>query len=345
MEEISRKKAALYMLSYHTNFPFTKPDFINFGLTHRCNLRCKICETWEANPSVKEELTLTELKNVIGQIADWGDINISFAGGEPLIRKDDLMECIKYSSKIGLTTHVTTNGMMINNRIAKEIVDSGLHYLQISLDGIKKSTNDYIRGKGSFDGAMRAIKYIKKHKKRSNSNLKLSLTTVVTDKNVDELLNIYNFAKKQGLHEVAYNPYTVDNSYMKNKKYEDDEFWVSGENIEKLRTVCRKLVRLKEIENRVGTPFISLKLLPDYFEKMNEFSSGICLAGYSYIYVKPYGEVDVCGKGPSLNVRDMSIKKIWYSLRFAKTRLKMTSCKKPCLMLCFPRISFKDIIS
>jgi len=333
------------MLSYYTNIPFIKPEFINFGLTHRCNLRCKICETWEANPNIKKELTLAELKNVIDQIADWGNVNVSFAGGEPLIRKNDLIDCIKYAKGKGLTTYVTTNGMLIDDKVSEEIVNSGLDYLQISLDGIKNKTNDYIRGKGSFDGSMKAISYIKKHKEKAKSLLKLSLTTVITNKNVDELLDIYKFMKDRGLHEVAYNPYTVDNSYMKDKNYEDDEFWVSDGNIEKLRTICDKLIKLKKTEGKIGTPIISLKLLPDYFEKKTRFKSGICLAGYSYMYIKPNGDVDVCGKGPSLNVRNMSIKKIWYSLSFGKARLKMATCKKPCLMLCFPRISFRDVIS
>lgn len=344
MEEITKRKSLLYILSYYSNFPLVKPNFINFGLTHRCNLRCKICETWEAAPNIKEELTLSELKNVINQIAAWGDINISFAGGEPLVRKNDLIECIKHAKALGLTTHMTTNGIMINDKTSKEIVGSGLDYLQISLDGISKETNDHIRAPGSFDSAIRAIKHIKKDMRKTNSNLKLSLTTVVTNRNLDELLSLYEFVKSQDLHEVSYNPYTVDNSYMKNKDYEEDEFWVSEENIKKLRQICKKLIRLKKKENRIGTPLISLRLLPDYFEKKSEFNSGMCLAGYSYMYVKPNGDVDVCGKGPSSNVRDMNIRKIWYSLRFAKARFKIATCKKPCLMLCFPRISLRDII-
>jgi MoaA/NifB/PqqE/SkfB family radical SAM enzyme len=345
LEEINKGKALLYMASYYGNFPLVKPDFINFGLTHRCNLRCKICETWEADPNTGEELTLKELKNVITQIAKWGDINLSFAGGEPLMRMNDLIECIKHAKRNGLTTHVTTNGTMIDRKAAEEIVNSGLDCLQISLDGITEKTNDYIRGRGSFRGAMRAIRHIKKRKNESNSDLKVSITTVVTDKNVGELLDIYNFVKAEGIDEVAYNPYTADNSYMGNADYEKDEFWVSGRNIGKLRKVCEKLIKLKNVEGRIGTPEISLRSMPEYFGKKGGFRSGICLAGYSYMYVKPNGDVDVCGKGPSLNVKNTGIKSIWYSPQFAKARLKIASCRKPCMMLCFPRVSFKDIIS
>ena len=101
MKEVTRKEAYLYTFSYYLNFPLVKPSFINFGLTHRCNLKCKICETREAKPKIEEELTFSELKKVIAEIADWSKINISFAGGEPLVRKDDLLECIRFAKKRG----------------------------------------------------------------------------------------------------------------------------------------------------------------------------------------------------------------------------------------------------
>ena len=160
----------------------------------------------------------------------------------------------------------------------------------------------------------------------------------MTDKNLDELLDIYSFVRKRGLHEVSYNPYNIDTSYIKNKEYDENEFWIQGKNVKKLRKICKKLIELKNKKGKIGTPFLTLKLMPEYFEKKERFNSGICLAGFSYMYIKPNGDVDVCGKGPSLNVRDHSIKEIWFSPTFAKTRLLIRKCKRPCLMLCFPRM-------
>jgi MoaA/NifB/PqqE/SkfB family radical SAM enzyme len=316
--------------------------FINFGLTHRCNLRCKICETYEENPEIREELNFKELKKLISEISSFGNINISFAGGEPLIRKEDLLKCIKHAKRKKLITHVTTNGTLMTKTIAEEIVDSGLDYLQISLDGSTKETNDFIRNEGSFEGAMKAIDYILEAK-NNNSDLKLSLTTVVTDKNLDELLDIYAFVKKKNLHEVAYNPYNIDTSYTEKKNYDENEFWVQSKNIKKLRNICERLIELKKKEGKIGTPLLTLKLMPEYFEKKERFNSGICLSGFSYMYIKPNGEVDVCGKGPSLSVRDYSIREIWLSPKFAKTRLFIHKCRRPCLMLCFPKVNVKDL--
>lgn len=340
MEEVNKKQKLKYLASYFTLFPFTKPSFINLGLTHRCNLRCKICETWKVWSKNEKELRLNELKKVIKEIGEWGDIDISFAGGEPLLRKDELLECIKSAKKWKLTTHLTTNGQLIDKKTAEEIVASGLDYIQLSLDGAEEKTNDYIRGKGSYKKIMKALNELKKAKEELSSDLKISFTTVITNNNLDELLDIVKIVEDLGLYRVFFNPYNLDTSYMKDKSYENDEFWVKKENITKLKKICEKLIKIKKEKNVIGTPLFMLKMIPNYFEKKLKFRDGICLAGFSYMYIKPNGDVDVCGKGPELNVRKYSIKKIWYSLNFMKTRLKIMKCDRPCLMLCFPRIEF-----
>lgn len=342
MKELTRKETCSYILSYYSNFPLVKPLFINFGLTHRCNLKCKICETREENPKVEEELTLEELKIVIKEIANWGKINLSFAGGEPLIRKDDLLECIRFAKKMGLTTYVTTNGTLINKKSAFEIVNSGLDYIQISLDGSNPKTNDYIRGKGAFKLIIKALNNLTNAKKELKSPIKISLTTVVTNINLDEILSIYKVVNKFGLNAVDYNPYNIDTSYTKNKNYEENEFWIRGKGLKKLKNICKTLEELKRKEEKIGTPLYILNSMPKYFEKKKRFKHSICLAGFTYMYVKPNGEIDVCGKGPSLSVRKHSIKEIWFSPQFAKARLLIQRCKRPCLMLCFPQINFKD---
>ena len=342
--ELTPKQKAEYLTSYYLNFPLTKPLFINFGLTHRCNLRCKICSTREEHPNIKEELTLQELKKVVLDIGEWGGINVSFAGGEPLIRKNDLIELIKIAKSKGLETYVTSNGTFITQKVASELVKSGLDNIQISLDGATPETNDYIRGRGVFNLIINSLRNLKKAKEELNSDIKISITTVVTNTNIDELLDVYKIVKKFNLYAVDYNPYNIDTSYTKEKDYDTDEFWVKGKNIKKLKEICKKLLSLKRKEGKIGTPTYILKSMPDYFQKRRKFRYGICLAGFTYMYVKPNGDVDVCGKGPSLNVRDYSIREIWFSPSFLKTRLMVRKCRRPCLMLCFPKINVKSFL-
>ncbi len=177
-----------------------------------------------------------------------------------------------------------------------------------------------------------------------NSKIKISLTTVVTDKNIDELLQIVKMVEELELFEVSFNPYNIDTSYTQEKSYEEDEFWVKEKNILKLRKICKELIKIKKSKGIIGTPFFMLKMMPDYFEKKMKFKEGICVAGYTYLYIKPNGIVDICGKGPFLNVKEHSLRYIWYSINSFATRIKIMKCKRPCLMLCFPRITLKDLV-
>ncbi len=161
MEELKKSQAITYTFSYFLNFPLSKPLFINIGLTHQCNLRCKICETWKFGLRKENELSIFELKRIIEEIGRWGKINVSFAGGEPLLRKNKLITCIKEAKKWNLPTHMTTNGQLIDRNTAYSLVASGLDYINISIDGATKETNDYIRGKGTFERAFKAIEELK----------------------------------------------------------------------------------------------------------------------------------------------------------------------------------------
>ncbi|MFP4117169.1 MAG: radical SAM/SPASM domain-containing protein [Candidatus Aenigmatarchaeota archaeon] len=346
---MKKGKIGRRLLSYYTNLPLCKPEMINLGLTHRCGLDCSICNTKEDDPDLEKELSREELKDVIKEIGEWGDIGVSFAGGEPLIRKDDLLESVKTAKKQDLTTYMTTNGRGLDKKTSEQLVEAGLDFISLSLDGAEKSTNDYIRDEDSYNAVMDAIENLKKAKEETDAEIKIGLTTVVTDKNLEELIEIHRLVQEKELHEVNYNPYVPDNSFMGQVDYEDDEFWIRGDRLEKLEGVTEKLITIKNSEEgKIGTSDFILNSMVEYFRKKGKFRKGKCLAGQSYMYIKPNGEVDVCGKGPSfesreMNVKDRDIKDIWRSFNFFITRLKIKNCKRPCLMLCFPKINVKNL--
>lgn len=345
------KKMGKSLLSYYTNLPFNEPQMINIGLTHACNFNCNICNTRIDDPKQEERIGIETIKKVIKDISNWSEnIGISFAGGEPLTRKEDVLESIKFAKENNLTTYMTTNCNFLDDETSKRIVDSGLDFISLSLDGYKKETNDYIRDKGSHKSVLSAIDNLKKWKNKTDTNIKIGLTTIITAKNLDELIKIHEFAKKKELHEINYNPYVPDNSFMGKINYDNDEFWVKGDDLKKLRNVIDKLLKIKKSEKGIiGTSEFILENTYDYFEQKDRFERGKCLAGQSYMYIKPNGNVDVCGKGPSFNIRpmnvkEMSIKKIWCSLNFFITRLKVKICDEPCLMVCFPKVNVKNFL-
>ena len=70
---------------YNCNIPFT----ILFDPTSACNLRCKGC--WAAEYGHSFELSLDEMRSIVTQGKKLGTHFYMLTGGEPLIRKDDII--------------------------------------------------------------------------------------------------------------------------------------------------------------------------------------------------------------------------------------------------------------
>ncbi|MHC1568809.1 MAG: radical SAM protein, partial [Candidatus Syntropharchaeia archaeon] len=121
------------------------------------NLRCKHCYANASNRPAEDELTLEERKEVIDQLDEAGVAAISFSGGEPLVNKD-FWEIAKYAGGKGFYLSVATNGTLITRKSARKLRESGIRYVEVSLDG-PKDVHDEFRGiDGAFDRSVEGIK-------------------------------------------------------------------------------------------------------------------------------------------------------------------------------------------
>ncbi len=333
----------LSVISYRTNIPLVKPTRINFDITNRCPLRCVMCNICRRDHRENDELELSELESIIDQAVEWGIDNISFAGGETLVRKNDVLELIDYCSSKNMTTSLITSGTIFDKKTFDKIFESGLDKLTISLDGATEKTHDYIRGKGAFEKAMRTAKYFSNNR-NGKKNLELEFATCVMSYNYMELLDIYELMKEVGFDFVNYQAVVPDNNYSNfNKSVYDVDFWLDSGESNNLRSIVNKLIKLKEEEGKIRNSKYYLKKMPDYFILKNEFNPGRCMAGYRVINIDPYGNINICGLGPNLNVRDAPLRELWTHDEFKKTRIKIKDCKVPCMMLCYEKLVFMDL--
>lgn len=119
-------------------------------ITFRCNRSCKYCGIWN---TPKKEMTTNEIKRAMKEFADAGTFQWVITGGEPLLRKD-VGEIINYGRDLGLVINLTTNGLLLKQKI-EEVKNAS--YLVVSLDG-PRQINDAVRGKECFDRALEGIK-------------------------------------------------------------------------------------------------------------------------------------------------------------------------------------------
>lgn len=339
-----------YLISYTINYPISRPKEINFQVTNRCPLRCKMCNIPKLKPK-SNELTVEEMKAILDEVKNWGTKYVSFVGGEALVRKDDTIELIRYANMKGFHTTLISSGYFLTDEVCESLMNDGLNRLTISLDGATKETHDFIRGSGAFKTAMKSMRRMVKMRKRNNtgarnSKIRLDFSTVVMSYNFRELVDVYKLVKKIGVDQIFYQAVVLDNTYKSGPSdYEKCDFWVKGKDLNELEDIIKKLISIKRIDKDfIFNSVTYLKLIPEYFRLKEKFNPGRCLAGYMGMNIDPYGFISVCGLGPDINVRDGGLSKLWRHEKFKETRIRIKSCKVPCLMLCYGKFEAKELL-
>ena len=134
------------------------PWLILMDPTSACNLRCTGC--WAAEYGHKLNLTFDELDNIVTQGKELGIYFYMYTGGEPLVRKKDLIRlCEKHNDCAFLAF---TNGTLVDEAFCADLKRIGNLYLAISLEGFSE-VNDLRRGTGVFAKVMHAMDLLKEN--------------------------------------------------------------------------------------------------------------------------------------------------------------------------------------
>jgi len=140
---------------YHCNIPWA----ILMDPTSACNLKCTGC--WAAEYGNRLNLDFGTLDSIINQGKELGIYFYIYSGGEPLVRKDDIIRlCERHNDCLFLAF---TNGTLIDEQFADEMLRAKNFIPAISVEGFEDTT-DSRRGKGTYESLIRAMKILK-HKK------------------------------------------------------------------------------------------------------------------------------------------------------------------------------------
>ncbi len=134
------------------------PWLILMDPTSACNLHCTGC--WAAEYGNKLNLSLEEMDHLICQGKELGVYFYMFTGGEPLVRKKDLIKlCEKHNDCAFLAF---TNGTLVDEAFCQEMKRVGNFALAISLEG-DAQVNDSRRGDGVYGKVMHAMDLLKEN--------------------------------------------------------------------------------------------------------------------------------------------------------------------------------------
>ncbi|MCK5113227.1 MAG: radical SAM protein [Phycisphaerae bacterium] len=179
-------------------FSADKKPIVVWNCTKQCNLKCAHCYASSGASVAPDELSTTQARSMIDDIAAFGAPVLLFSGGEPLMRHD-LLELIDYARAAGLRTVVSTNGTLLTDDTVAKLRAAGVGYVGISLDAPDPESNDAFRGAaGAFNRALAGIRCC------ISAGVKVGLRFTAHHGNTNDVEAIFNLLQREKIPRVCF---------------------------------------------------------------------------------------------------------------------------------------------
>jgi MoaA/NifB/PqqE/SkfB family radical SAM enzyme len=153
------------------------PVCLYLETTNRCNLPCTTCPRTFEELEPPANMSFELFRRIVDQVPDIARV-VLHGIGEPLM-VPNLPRMIRYLKKRGTYVLFNTNGTLLNERRSRELIDSGLDELRVSLDAADAEAFVKVRGKDSFDRIVdnvRRFRALQRSRKAETPRVSLWLT-------------------------------------------------------------------------------------------------------------------------------------------------------------------------
>ena len=260
-----------------------KQFVLQWHLSEVCNLKCLHCyqENHKAVALPYDDLLniLNQYRELLKKLNVFGHINLT--GGEPLCSPYfyKILDEFKKDKEL-YSFSILTNGTLITDEIARKIASYEPEYVQVSLEGSKK-TNDYIRGKDVYKKVGKAVDYLKKY------GIFTSISFTATKLNYKEFPKVVKFAEKHKVDNVWSDRYIPLGN-------ENDNFLMSiSETQEYLKIMKNERIKLN---SKGSNTHVSLYRALQFIGT-NDYPYE-CSAGDSLLTVMENGDLVPCRRMP-----------------------------------------------
>src|SRR5438067_647247 len=116
---------------------------------------------------VKGSLTLDQFTALVDELPDLDEITLQGLG-EPLLAPD-LMAMVEYAVERGISVGFNTNGTLLNRPWAERLVEAGVDWIHVSIDGATADTFESIRDGARFDRVVDNLRILVDVRRRRQS--------------------------------------------------------------------------------------------------------------------------------------------------------------------------------
>jgi AdoMet-dependent heme synthase len=280
--------------------------FFQWHLTERCNLRCLHCyqDGRPAGEMTPEEIvrTTTILSDTISQWSELYEIpfspSINVTGGEPFLHPD-LSEILTSLHRNNFDLYILTNGTLVDRREAAMLAEIPVKGVQVSLEGPEK-VHDNIRGKGSFQSAIRGVIHL------LSQNLRVTLNFTLSALNVDYIEEMAALGSSLGVQRIGFSRLVPSGRGL--------SLIGSMLSKERVREAYDKLhsMSISDLDIVTGDPIYSCAT-DSGSPKNSTLPFGGCAAGVSGLTILPDGTLLPCRRlnVPLGNILKDNLRTVW----------------------------------
>lgn len=265
------------------------PISVVWEITNNCNYRCPHCRAYQQYTEDDIEIE----NKIIKELIESEVFIVNLSGGEPLLNKR-VFDIAKRLTENNVYVVLSTNGYYYS-KYRKKIKESGIKFVQVSLDGPKELHEKFRGIDNSFEKAVDALKMAKE------DGLRTQMNVTITSQNLDTLEWNYEMAKEIGVDRLFYRrvvPYgkaKINDYVLPDKK----KYYEKIINLHKLS--C------DELQVVIDDPILGVLL------NITESDHLSCGAGINSLGISSDGDIFPCIflREKIGNIKNDSIKEVW----------------------------------
>ena len=299
---------------YNCNIPW----LILFDPTSACNMHCTGC--WAGTYGNRHNLSFEDMDRIVAQGKELGTYLYMLTGGEPLVRKKDILRLAEKHSDAQFAIY--TNSTLIDEDFCREVVRLGNIMFQLSIEGTPE-TNDGRRGEGHYDAVMKAMDLLRQY------GILFGTSICYTKDNVEAVTSdeFFEMITQKGAR------YGFYFHYMPTGNAAVPELMPTKEQ----RRYMIDRIRF------IRTQECPIEFFPMDFQNDGEFVGGCIAGGRNYFHINSAGDAEPCVfiHYSNANIHESSILEILQSPLFMAYRKGQPFNRnhlRPCPMLENPQL-------
>jgi len=178
-----------------------KPVCLYLEVTNRCNLLCETCPRTFETLEPPADMSMELFRSIVDQVPHLQRA-VLHGVGEPML-VPHLPEMVRYLKARGVYVLFNTNGTLLREKRYRELIDTGLDEMRVSLDAADAKTYTLVRGRPFFDRIVRDVTRLTEFQAQMGaSNPRVSLWLTGLKETIAELPDFMRLAARMGVREV-----------------------------------------------------------------------------------------------------------------------------------------------